>query len=63
MHQVVHRVRCVYQFLRVALREERVRLVEDGYFDWLFGFHLLAKSVDVPEQFLDAGANLLAFGA
>ena len=63
MHQVVHRVCGVNQFLRVALGKKRVRLVEDSYFDWLFGFHLLAKSVNVPEKLLDAGANLLAFRA
>jgi hypothetical protein len=61
MHQVVHRLRGVYQFLRVALGKKRVRLVEDRYFDWLAAIHLLAKSVNMPKQLLDAGANLLAF--
>ena len=47
MHQVVHNVRGVYEFLRVALSEKRVRLVEDRYFDWLFGVHLLPESIDM----------------
>jgi hypothetical protein len=45
------------------LGEERVWGVENRYSDWLPGIHLLPNGIDVPEEFLDAFPNLLAFNS
>jgi hypothetical protein len=49
MHEVVHGVGCLDEFLGIPLGEKRVRRVEDRYSNRLLSVHLLPKCIDMSE--------------